>query len=209
MSCPMVTQDAETFVALGRAMSLAAEEGALDTDDARDLAAALVAAILTGSMELDTYARVHEALARLLELTFAGGGGAAGPATPAPANAPAAGEDNLGVYLEVVGEAWDKVNSQEDGNTRVRAFVGEAFDLARACFGGECWFEAPLRVSPEELVRRAKAAGLLIVAIEPGAPETGLTARLCPPDSDRCANGGRVVFGWGERRSNLTLASAA
>ena len=205
MSCPMVTQDAETFVALGRAMSLAAVEGALDTDDARDLAAALVAAILTGSMELDTYARVHETLARLLELTFAGGNAAA----PATAGAPAAGEDTLGVYLEVVGEAWDKVSSHEEGNARVRAFVGEAFDLARASFGGECWFEAPLRISPEELVRRAKAAGLLIVAIEPVAPQTGLTARLCPPDSVRGTDDGRVVFGWGERRSSLTLASAA
>ncbi len=205
MSCSMVTQDAETFVALGRAMSLAAVEGALDTDDARDLAAALVAAILTGSMELDTYARVHEALARLLELTFADGDAAA----PTTAGAPVAGEDTLGVYLEVVGEAWDKVSSQEEGNARVRAFAGEAFDLARACFGGECWFEAPLRISPEELVRRAKAAGLLIVEIDPVAPGTGLTARLCPPDSARGTDGGRVVFGWGERRSSLTLAGAA
>jgi hypothetical protein len=204
----MVTQDAETFVALGRAMSLAADEGALDAESARDLSAALVAAILTGSMELDTYARIHEALARLLELTFSGGGAAA-PEAVSAAGTPAPTEDNLGVYLEVVGEAWDKVNNHEDGSTRVRTFVSEAFDLAHARFGGECWFEAPLGVSPQELVRRAKVAGLLVVAIEPVPPGTGLTARLCPPDASPGAALGRVVFGWGERRSSLTLASAA
>ena len=206
----MVSQDAETFVALGRAMSLAADEGALDAADARDLSAALVAAILTGSMELDTYARVHETLARLLELTFSAESREPVPTTSGPASGfETAGEDNLGVYLEVVGEAWDKVNRQEDGSGRVRAFVLNAFDLDHARFGGECWFEAPLKLSTEDLVRRARGAGLLIINIEPGPGNGHLTGRLCPTDVAQAAPGGRVVLGWGARRASLTLAVAA
>jgi hypothetical protein len=207
MSCLMVSQDAETFVALGRAMALAAEEGALATADARDLSAALVAAILTGSMELDTYACVHEALARLLELTFAADSQRPVFAAPEP-GVKSAGEDSLGVYLEVVGEAWDKVSRQEEGNAQVRDFVRSAFDLDHARFGGPCWFEAPLKLSAEDLVRRARGAGLLIVTIEPG-PESGdLTGSLCPADTAQAVAGGRVVLGWGERRASLTLAAA-
>lgn len=202
----MITQDAETFVALGRAMSLAAAEGALEADDAHDLAAALVAAILTGSMELDTYARIHEALARLLERTFTGPRVAAAPRTAAGGGSRFAGEDHLGVYLEVVGEAWDTVSGAYDGTARVRAFVGATFDLERGRFGGECWFEAPLQTSAEELVRRAKAAGLLIVDMEAVTADTPLVGRLCPPECPQPATGGRVVFGWGERRSRLSLA---
>jgi hypothetical protein len=209
MSLSMVTRDAETFVALGRAMSLAAEEGALEAAAARDLAAALVAAILTGSMDLDTYAQIHEALARLLELTFASGESREASTTPGPRTPAAEGEESLGGYLEVVGEAWDKVTRGEEGSDRVRGFIRSCFDLAHARFGGECWFEAPLLISPEELVQRARAAGLLIVAIEPAAQGIELKARLCPPDATREANCGRVVLGWGERRANLSLAAAA
>lgn len=203
----MITQDAETFVALGRAMSLAAAEGALEADDARDLAAALVAAILTGSMELDTYARIHEALACLLERTFAGPRVSATLQTAVGGGPRPLGEDHLGVYLEVVGEAWDTVSSAEDGTARVRAFVDATFDLEHGRFGGECWFEAPLQASAEELVRRAKAAGLLIVDLQAVAADTPLVGRLCAADHPQAPTGGRVVFGWGERRSRLCLTN--
>lgn len=205
----MVTRDAETFVALGRAMSLATAEGALEAAAARDLAAALVAAILTGSMDLDTYAQIHEALARLLELTFAGGVAEETSTGPSSRSPTTEGEDSLGGYLEIVGEAWDKVSRQEEGNGRVRGFIRNSFDLTRAHFGGECWFEAPLLIPPEEMVQRARAAGLLIVAIEPASPGTELTARLCPPDAAHEANCGRVILGWGDRRADLSFSSAA
>ncbi|MBE0618561.1 MAG: hypothetical protein IH608_11650, partial [Proteobacteria bacterium] len=100
MKSSMISQDADTFVALGQAVSLAAVEGALDEQGSRDLTAALVAGILSGCMELDTYARVHEALARLLERAFAGASPRAVARKPSNGGAGGSGDDALGVYLE-------------------------------------------------------------------------------------------------------------
>jgi hypothetical protein len=206
MKSSMITQDADTFVALGQAVSLAAVEGALDEQGTRDLTAALVAGILSGCMELDTYARVHEALANLLERAFQGPprSGAAGPGQ---AGAGAAGDESLGVYLEVVGEAFEKVAWGDEVCGRLTAFVAGAFDLSRGRFGGGAWFRAPLRGSVEAVTREARAAGLLVVSIQGAAPPGDLEAVLetaeAPPGPSR------IVLGWGERRTALDLKPAS
>ncbi len=190
----MVTQDAETFVALGRAVSLAAAEGALDREEAAGLSAALVAGILTGCMELDTYAQVHEALARLLEDAFHG-------APVEPLTAVGDAPEPLDVYLEVVGEAWGKVTWDEDACRRAKAFAGHCFELGRAEFGQGEWFRAPLRGSLEALLAAARSAGLLVLSCRGDGPGDGAWRTLRDPTSPD--QPGRVLLGWGDRRVAL------
>ncbi len=205
MRTSMVTQDADTFVALGRAVGMAAAEGALSPDEAADLSTALVAGILSGSMDLDTYTRVHEALARLLDRAFAQGSGEVGEASPAPAGAEN-DEEPLGVYLQVVGDAWDCVSPADEVGARLRRFVSGAFVVARARFGEGAWFRAPLRVGSDELIRRARAAGLLVVSIQGPPVGPGAEARLMDPESPPGPT--RIVLGWGEQRTALDLSPA-
>lgn len=203
MKRSMVAQDASTFVALGRAVSLAAEEGALDAEGSIDLAAALVAGLLTGCMEFDTYAQVHEALARLLEKAFET------PIRPVPVapgteGAARSQEEPLGVYLEFVGEAWDKVSWDEEACGRLKTFVRNCFVLDRSRFGEGAWFRAPVKANLEDIVREAKAAGLNVISMEgsfvPGPAEAVLE------DLDSQPSGARVVLGWGDRQTALHLA---
>ncbi|MDW7709286.1 MAG: hypothetical protein SCH98_02335 [Deferrisomatales bacterium] len=206
MKNPMIRQDADTFVALGQAVSLATLEGALGRGDTRELNAALVAGILSGCMELDTYARVHDALARLLERTFAEPPGARSDIR-AGEGAVQDGDDRLGVYLEVVGDAWEKVSWEGEACGRLKEFVERAFDLSRARFGEGAWFRAPLRGTVESVSREARAAGLLVVSVQ-GTPPTGeLEATL--ETADAPAGPARVVLGWGDRRTALDLHSCA
>jgi len=203
MKKSMITQDADTFVALGRAVSLASIEGALDPDEFRELTAALVAGILSGCMELDTYARVHDAMARLLEHAFHGP--PIPPAAPAPGGKqPSGEEDSLGVYLEVVGEAWEKVGWDQEACGLLKGFVARAFDLSHARFGDGGWFRAPLRGSIDDLTHAARAAGLLVVSIQgevaAEATDAVLEETAAPPGS------ARVVLGWGDRRTALDLS---
>ncbi|MHB8764262.1 MAG: hypothetical protein ACYDA8_08010 [Deferrisomatales bacterium] len=203
----MVTQDAETFVALGRAVSLAAAEGALEPAAAADLSAALVAGILSGCMDLDTYARVHDALARLLERAFE-----LGPA-PAPRSGPgsgpsagAAAAEPLDVYLEVVGEAWGKVAWDEEACSRLKGFVEQCFDVARGEFDSHDWYRAPLGCSPAALQGAARAAGLLVISCQGSVPRGELVATL--RDAGAAPGAAGLVLGWGERRVALELSPA-
>ncbi len=198
----MVTRDVETFVALGRAVSLAAAEGALDPEEARDLAAALVAGILSGCMEFDTYARIHDALARLLDRAFASGSAALEP--PPGEDGAEPPEEPLGVYLEVVGEAWEQVGGEENCAS-LKGFAARAFDLGRARFGNGVWLSAPLRVSGQELIRLARGAGLLIVSLEGPEPPAGVEVHLGAPEGPP-PKGFRAVLGWGDRRAALETA---
>jgi len=203
----MVTQDADTFVALGRAVDMAAAEGALSPDEAADLSSALVAGILSGCMDLESYTRVHEALARLLDRAFARGSRTAGEASPSPEPAGPGGEDEpLGVYLQVVGDAWDCVSPADEGGARLRRFVSATFVAARARFGEGAWFRAPLRTGSDELIRRARAAGLLVVSIQGPPVGPGVEARLSAPESPPGPT--RIVLGWGEQRTALDLFPA-
>ncbi len=206
MKPPMVTRDADTFVALGKAVQLAADEGALPREEAADLGEALVAGILTGCMELDTYARVHDALARLLDRAFEGPTRTVtGPATP-PAGA-SAPEEPLGVYLEVVGDAWESVGWESESCLRLRAFCRAVFDPARGRFQHDgAWFHAPVLGSADDVHAAARAAGLLVVSIQGTPPPPPLVGRLSPLDAEPA--GCRLVLGWGDRRSALDLASA-
>jgi hypothetical protein len=201
MRTSMVTQDASTFVSLAQAVALARTEGVLDDDSAADLSAALVAGILSGCMEVETYGRVHEALALLLEKAFEG---AAEFLPPAPTREGSA-EDPLGVYLEVVGDAWEKVSWNEEACGRLKAFAREVFDLGRAHFGAPGWFSAPLGTDAEDLLRKARAAGLLVLSIDGSLPagETGGVLKEWDPTEP--AEGLRAVLGWGERRLALDL----
>ncbi len=202
MKASMITRDADTFVSLGRAVNLAATEGALDPESSRELTAALVAGILTGCMELDTYARVHDALARLLEKTFEGPSTAE---TTPPAGAPGdeAEAESLDVYLEVVGEAWEKVGWEESCGP-LKEFVRSAFDLDHAHFGEKgAWFRAPLQADLDSVLRRARAAGLLVVSVQGGGSGAPSEAVLHEPDA--ATPPARVVLGWGDRRAALDL----
>ncbi|WP_459942058.1 hypothetical protein [Deferrisoma palaeochoriense] len=202
MRRPMVTRDVETFVALGRAVSLAAAEGALEPEEARDLAAALVAGILSGCMEFDTYARIHDALARLLDRAFEA---EAAPLQPPPGPTEEEPPDEpLGVYLEVVGEAWDQVGGEENC-AGLKGFAARVFDLGRARFGNGGWFSAPLRVSGAELIRLARGAGLLIVSLQGPEPAAGAEVRLGAPGGPP-PKGFRLLLGWGDRRAALETA---
>jgi len=203
MNTSMVAQDAHTFVALGRAVSLAVCEGALAQDEASDLTAALVAGILAGGMELDTYARVHEALARLLERAFQS---PAGRALDSPTGAPndVPDEEPLGVYLEVVGDAWEKVSWEDEASAQLKSFVSRVFDLGRSRFGDHAWFRAPLKAVFETLLDSARAAGLLIVSIEGPPLEVAAEAVLRDPNVN-CTHT-RILLGWGDRRAALDLA---
>jgi len=201
MKASMITRDADTFVSLGRAVNLAATEGALDPESSRELTAALVAGILTGCMELDTYARVHDALACLLEKTFEGPPTAQVPAT-AGALGDEAGAESLDVYLEVVGEAWEKVGWEESCGP-LKEFVRSAFDLDHAHFGEGAWFRAPLQADLESVLRRARAAGLLVVSVQGSGAGTPSEAVLHEPDAETPP--ARVVLGWGDRRAALDL----
>jgi len=202
MKSPMISQDADTFVALGRAVSLAAVEGALDEQGSRDLTAALVAGILSGCMELDTYTRVHETLARLLERAFAAPPRPP-PGSPGKGGGSTSGEDSLGVYLEVVGDAWEKVTWDEEACGRIKGFVERAFDLSGAQFGDGAWFRAPLHGSVEDLAREARAAGLLVVSIQGTVPKGELKAVL--ETTGAPFGPARIILGWGERRTALDL----
>ncbi len=204
MKASMISRDASTFVALAQAVALARAEGVLEEDVSVDLSAALVAGILTGCMEMETYGRVHEAMARLLEKAFEG---ARLEPPPAERSGEAETEGPLGVYLEVVGEAWDKVSWEEEACARLKTFAREAFDLNRARFGDEGWFEAPLRRDPVQLLRRARSAGLLIVSIEGALPAARTTGVL--RDAGAPATAPRVLLGWGDRRIALDVAAAS
>ncbi len=201
----MVTQDADTFVALGRAVDMAAAEGALGPDEAADLSTALVAGILSGAMDLDTYTRVHEALARLLDRAFAQGSREAGEAPAAPAG-PGGDEEPLGVYLQVVGDAWERVSPEEEGGARLRRFVSGVLSVAEARFGAGGWFRARLRVGSDEVLRRARVAGLLVVSIQGPPVGPGAEARLSDPESPPGPT--RIVLGWGGQRTALDLFPA-
>jgi hypothetical protein len=202
MKTSMVAQDAQTFVALGRAVALATDEGALDREESAELTAGLVAGILTGGMELDTYANVHKALARLLERAFEGPTREQPTPFPAALNAKEpAGEEPLGVYLEVVGEAWDKVSWEAEAAGKLKAFIRRVFILDRATFGENGWFRAPLTTSSDGVVRAAREAGLLIVSMEGVIPKTPAEAVLEDPESP--SSEARVLLGWGDRRTAL------
>jgi hypothetical protein len=202
MNTSMVAQDAETFVALGRAVSLAAGEGALAQEEASDLTAALVTGILAGGMELDTYARVHEALAHLLEKAFQAPARSA-PSVSGSASTGLAADEPLGVYLEVVGDAWEKVSWEDDAFGRLKDFVRQVFDLTRSRFGDGAWFRAPLRTGFEALLESARAAGLMIVSVE--GPSTRSAAEAVLRDPNVSSSHTRIVLGWGDRRAALDL----
>lgn len=204
MKTSMVTRDADTFVALGRALSVAALEGALDPEECADLSAALVAGILTGCMDVDTYARVHDALALLLEQAFAGGVREM-PSPPPRPGFGAASDEPLGVYLEVVGDAWDKVSWDEEACERLKSFVRSAFDLSRGHFGNSGWYHAPLRVGPEEVLLAARQVGLMVVAVEGTLPHGAVDAVLTAEDEPGGA--ARVILGWGDRRAAVQLVN--
>ncbi len=195
----MVTRDVETFVGLGRAVALAAAEEALAPQEARELTAGLVAGILSGCMEFDTYARIHDAMARLLDRAFAQG--AAAVPAPSPVDAGAPPDEPLGVYLEVVGEAWEQVGPRDEACEGLKGFAARAFDLGRARFGNGSWFRAPLRVGGAELLRLARAAGLLVVSV--AGPMPAPASDGCLADPARAPAAFRVVLGWGDRRTAL------
>lgn len=203
MNGSMVKRDAETFVALARAVTLAQAEGALDEETTYDLAAALVAGMLTGSMEMGTYGKVHDALARLLEKAFEGPVRAMDAASPKGSKI---SEEPLGVYLEVVGDAWDKVTSADEPYGGLTAFVRTSFDLSRARFGEDAWFRAPLRTGLDVLLKRAKTAGLLLVSTQGESPDP---ADAILQDLSAQEGDARVVLGWGERRTALDIVPAA
>ena len=203
MRTSMIARETDTFVALGQAVALARAEGAVAPEEAVRLSSALVGGILTGCMNLETYARVHDALARLLDQAFRK---PVPPAPRPPAPATEGAEESLNVYLDVVGEAWDRVDWDEQMCRRVQGFVTSVFEVAEGRFGGEAWFQAPLRASLDEVQALARAAGLLVVSFRPprdGAVRQGaLTAaeNLSP-------SAPAVVLGWGERRTALVAGA--
>jgi hypothetical protein len=206
MKTSMIAREAQTFVALGRAVSLAAGEGALHKTESADLSAALVVALITGGMELETYARLHDALARLLEKAFETP--ARGVTSTANVSARSSeAEEPLGVYLEVVGDAWEKVSWEGEPSGRIARFVRRSFDLDRARFGEGCWFRAPLKASAEEVLRAAKAAGLLVISVEGALPKSPGEACMAAPDSRPTRP--RVTLGWGDRRTVLELGEGS
>lgn len=202
MKTSMVSRDAKTFVALAQAVSLARSEGVLDAAASVDLSAAFVAGILTGCMEMDTYGRVHDALARLLENAFEGTAKEAKPSARIPE---AEGEGPLGIYLEEVGEAWDKVSWDEEACGRLKAFARQSFDLKHARFGGSAWFTAPLKASPEAVLRKARTAGLLVVSMQGALPGKGSWVTLRDPEAN--PESARIVLGWGDRRIAMDLTT--
>jgi hypothetical protein len=206
MKTSMVSRDAKTFVALAQAVGLARTEGVLDREASADLSAAFVAGILTGCMEMETYGRIHDALADLLEMAFEGSTQEVRPAAGSK-TATGTSEGPLGVYLEEVAEAWDKVSWDEEACGRLKRFVRESFDLGEARFGGESWFTAPLRTSAETLLRKARAAGLLVISMEGTLPAKG--SRVLLRDPAATAGTPRVVFGWGERRIAMDAAETS
>jgi hypothetical protein len=198
----MITRDAETFVALARAVMLAHAEGALDDATSVDLSAALVAGMITGCMEMSTYGKVHDALAVLLEKAFEG------PAyigNVAPGGDSVSSAEPLGVYLEVVGNAWDKVTADDEPCGVLTEFVRRSFDLQRARFGETAWFRAPLKIDFHDLLRRAKSAGLLLISIQGASPEVA-DAVLNDPSSQ--PGRARAILGWGDRRTALDILPA-
>ncbi len=205
MRTSMIARETDMFVALGQAVALARAEGAVAPEEAARLSSALVGGILTGCMNLDTYARVHDALARLLDQAFQK------PLHPPVSSAPPVpdgGQGNLNVYLDVVGEAWDRVDWDEALCRRVQGFVTSVFEVGEGRFGGEAWFRAPLRTSLEAVQSLARAAGLLVVSFRP--PRNGpvrqgaLTAAEALPPSAPA-----IVLGWGERRTALLALAEA
>jgi len=207
MNSSMITQDAKTFVALGRAVSQASLEGALDEKSSLDLTAALVAGILTGCMEFDTYAQVHDALAKMLELAFEG------PARAAPIAAltenpltEAKEESPFEVYLEIVGDAWKQVGWDEESSTSLKRFVLNSFDLSQAEFGNGCWFKAPLKENFQTLSREAKFCGLSVLSIS-GRPPTGKAQATMRP-TDAPMREARMIVGWGDRQTAIDLHAA-
>ena len=199
MRTSMITRETEMFVALGQAVALARAEGAVAPDEAARLASALVGGILTGCMNLETYARVHDALARLLDQAFQG---PARPKPPAGAPGPKTGREDLGVYLDVVGEAWDRVDWDEEMCRRVQGFVTSVFDVEEGRFGGDAWFRAPLLTPLERVQGLARAAGLLVVSFRPARNGSLRWGALAPPERAG-PSVPAVILGWGERRTAL------
>ena len=68
----MANRHSDSFAALGRALAAARDDGVLEPARYAHLAGALAAGIVTGSMAMDDYAAVHEALASILEAAFSG-----------------------------------------------------------------------------------------------------------------------------------------
>lgn len=200
----MITQDAKTFVALGRAVSQAFLEGALDAKNSLDLTAALVAGIITGCMEFDAYAQVHDALAKMLELAFES------PARTTPVAAltqkthhETKEKSPFEIYLEIVGDAWKQVGWEEEASERLKRFVLNSFDLSQAEFGNGCWFKAPLKENLQTLSREAKFCGLSVLSIS-GRPPTGKAQATLHP-TDAPMREARMIVGWGERQTAIDL----
>ena len=183
----MIKRDIKSLAALGRSLTSARERNVLSKDQFAQTARALGVAMLTGSIEMDAYAGIHWVLGMLLEAAFA--------------NPKGKGEDMDG-HVETVGRMWNYVGPSSGPLHAVDRLFSAAFDLEKASFGRERWFTAPLLVSPEELQKMFRKAGVSIISIV--EPRGG--AKFATLADEKEAAQGGIVLGWGERRVALLLS---
>lgn len=179
----MIKRDIKSLAALGRALTSARARNVLSKGQFADTARALGVAMLTGSIEMEAYAGIHWVLGQLIEAAF---------------TSPKGGE-NLDGHVETVGRMWSYVGPASGPLLAVDKLFSAAFELEAANFGRERWFTAPLKVSPAELSRMLRQAGVAIISMVevPGEPKFAALA-----DEKDAASGG-LVLGWGERRVAL------
>jgi hypothetical protein len=196
----MANRQSDSFAALGRALAAARDDGVLDSARYAHLAGALAAGILTGSMAMDDYAAVHEALATILEAAFSG---AATPPAPIPARAEE-GSDFLEAELEVMEEVWGDIDlEEEEENERAGIFVQDCFDLDRSSFGPGYWFAAPLKLPLDGIRDAARRTGLAVIEQQGPFDPRASFGVLQKPDGEPPE--GKLVLGWGDRRLILLL----
>ena len=197
----MINQDTESFVALGRAIESALDEGVLDTSEYSRLAGALAVGILTGTMGMEAYADIHDVLASILDAAFAGT--LSDKAMSSPAINELFESGALGAQLEVIGDVWESVGPGDEDLERVGRFFEDGFNLSEARFQTGCWFAAPLRFSPEALAEALKATGLDLInqAVKKECvPHYGMLVEAGAEVPGAC-----FVVGWEGRRTALAL----
>ncbi|PLX41030.1 MAG: hypothetical protein C0608_07215 [Deltaproteobacteria bacterium] len=176
---------------LGSAIAKACEDGLIERESYGELSGALALGFLTGNMDIDDYARIHDALASALEAVFSDD--ALFAAVPE-----AAGESLFSPQLELIEDVWSFVDDETSDNGELSELLASSLDFEGSYFGEDVWFSAPLKVSFSDFTTALKRAGVSILHQDGEISGEGRFIQI--GDAEKFAPEGRLVLGWGEHR---------
>ncbi|PLX43961.1 MAG: hypothetical protein C0609_06765 [Deltaproteobacteria bacterium] len=196
-SISMNKEAQKELATLGSAIARACEDGLIDRERYGELAATIAAGLLTGNVDLDDYAEIHEALASALEAVFSDDSLFA--AVPEEKD-----EGFFAPQLEVIEDVWSFVDDESGENGALSELLENSLSLKESVFGDEVWFSAPLEVSFAEFTSALKRAGVSILHRDGTISGEGKFIQI--GDAEKFAPDGRVVLGWGEHRVAISTS---